>query len=221
MPKLHNVKPHPAFDSALCTRYRSTGTSFGMPQGKTGQSHPHYDHAYMEHLAPVARTVDAPVDIVGVMASNLVGMYGSILVALLNPTWIFDSGLGLGAFLTYTRETIYLRRVLLMAVRYCCLDGHLIIKSFSNPSVYTTPPHQTLLASHGLSGAFAAHLRGLFFGTDQSEMVHCKIGEWQSHSAHQQSIIQAFKPGIFTRILLIFVHVRRPPVPNACPNQIE
>ena len=71
----------------------------------------------------------------------------------------------------------------------------------------TPPPYQTLLASHGLSGAFAAHLRGLFFGTDQSEMVHCKIGEWQSHSAHQQSIIQAFNPAIFTRILLIFVHV--------------
>lgn len=140
MPKLHNVKPHPAFDSALCTRYRSTGASFGMPQGKTGQvgtstgktgqPHPHYDHAYMEHLAPVARTVDAPVDVVGVGASGLVGMFGSMLIALLNPTWIFDSmGLGLGAFLTTTRECIYLRRVLLMAVRllvisHGCLAGH-------------------------------------------------------------------------------------------------
>ena len=142
MPKLHNVKPHPAFDSALCTRYRSTGTSFGMPQGKAGQfgastgkagqPHPHYDHAYMEHLAPVARTVDAPVDVVGVGASALVGMSGSMLMAVFNPTWIFDSmGLGLGAFLTTTRETVYLRRVLLMAVRvlvvsHGCLAGLII-----------------------------------------------------------------------------------------------
>lgn len=215
MPKLHDVKPHPAFNIAICPRYRTMGTQpFGSYQGKTGQ--PHYPHSYLENLMPVARTIDAPHDVAGVAATTFVGMMGSMLIALLNPTWLFDSmGLGLGAFLTSTRETIYLRRVLLMAVGVARSDEWVpawsIYSNPLNPSI-AKPPHQTLLGSHGLAGAFAAHLRGLLFGTDQSEMVHCKIGEWQSHTAHQQSLLQAFKPAIFTRILLMFVQVGHPSV---------
>lgn len=54
----------------------------------------------------------------------------------------------------------------------------------------------------------AAHLRGLLFGTDQTDMVQIKLGEWQSHRAHQQSFMQAYPPAILTRVFLIFLQVR-------------
>jgi hypothetical protein len=119
MPKLHGVKPHPAFDLSLCPSFRTAVAPAFNQQTKGQGGQPHYPRDYVERLTPITPTIDAPSDVVGYAVTTLVGVWGSMLVALFNPTWLFfDSAFfNLSSFLSFTRETIYLRRVILMAVR--------------------------------------------------------------------------------------------------------
>lgn len=133
MPKLHGVKPHPAFPLDLLGSgsvkastiggggWSSPSTSTTSPtkgsKGSTGQQH--YPPDYLETLGIVKQDVDAPHDIGGMAATILVGQWASWLVAFLNPLWLLDSGhYNTGAFMTEPRQTIYLRRMLLMTVRF-------------------------------------------------------------------------------------------------------
>lgn len=117
MPKFHAVKPHPAFEiNCICPSHRAPTSAAAYT--KHPQPPTHYPHTYLDNLAPLKVTVDSPPDVVGWIAATVVGMFGSMLVTVFNPTWLLDSkGLGLGAFLASPRETIYFRRVLLMAVK--------------------------------------------------------------------------------------------------------
>ena len=86
--------------------------------------------------------------------------------------------LNLFAFFARPGETVFLRRAIL-------LEG--------------------IAWGHGLSMAYIAHLSGIFTNTDQLQMVQPMLGEFQSHRVHLLCFLQALKPSIFTRILVLAI----------------
>jgi capsular polysaccharide biosynthesis protein len=120
MPKLQGVKPHPAFDLTVSPLFKATAPPTTYHQTTTtkgGGQQPHYPRDYLESLNPVHPSIDAPHDLAGAAMTMLVGSWATTLIAYLNPLWLLDkASYNLTAFLTFPRETIFLRRIILMAV---------------------------------------------------------------------------------------------------------
>lgn len=177
MPKATGFKPHPAFDTNLLPL-----KEFDYP---TNARKGHYPSNYLSSIKDHPQTVDALYDIGGYFVTKIIAV-SSFLVALLRPLWVLDTPeLNLSAFVERPRETIFLRRALLLE------SVHWI---------------------HGLTMAYVCHLRSILTNHDELQMVQPMLGEYQSHRIHLLSFLQALKPSIFTRVLLIVIQAMIMPV---------
>lgn len=73
---------------------------------------------YLERLGSLHQSIDGVCDVLAYIAM-LAASWGSLLLAILNPLWIVDSALlNTAAFFEDPNQTIFLRRVLMLEVRW-------------------------------------------------------------------------------------------------------